>query len=311
LKYGIDIGHNCPPADIGAVGIRKEGELNKEVGVLVMEKLKALNHEVVYCTPGYASSSGDSLYRRTNKANVEKVDFYVSIHFNAGGGHGTEVFAISKAGKEVAKRVVDAIAALGYVNRGVKDGGWLYVLKHTKMPGILVEGGFVDSSEDMQRYNAEKIANAIVKGLTGSFVNENLENVDVKSPINAALLKIQNQLNLLKILDYNGKKLTEDGLMGGKTAFAIKKFQEVTGLKINGITDLNTIAALINILNKPILKFGNNNVVANRYIQWSLKLTIDGIYGNDTKKAVIKYQIIKKIKADGIVGPITWARLIV
>jgi len=226
LKYGIDIGHNCPPADIGAVGIRKEGELNKEVGVLVMEKLKALNHEVVYCTPGYASSSGDSLYRRTNKANVEKVDFYVSIHFNAGGGHGTEVFAISKAGKEVAKRVVDAIAALGYVNRGVKDGGWLYVLKHTKMPGILVEGGFVDSSEDMQRYNAEKIANAIVKGLTGSFVNENLENVDVKSPINAALLKIQNQLNLLKILDYNGKKLTEDGLMGGKTAFAIKKFQE-------------------------------------------------------------------------------------
>ena len=311
MKYGIDIGHNCPPVDIGAVGIRKEGELNKEVGVLVMEKLKALNHEVVYCTPGYASSSGDSLYRRTNKANVEKVDFYVSIHFNAGGGHGTEVFAISKAGKEVAKRVVDAIAALGYVNRGVKDGGWLYVLKHTKMPGILVEGGFVDSSEDMQRYNAEKIANAIVKGLTGSFVNENLENVDVKSPINAALLKIQNQLNLLKILDYNGKKLTEDGLMGGKTAFAIKKFQEVTGLKINGITDLNTIAALINILNKPILKFGNNNVVANRYIQWSLKLTIDGIYGNDTKKAVIKYQIIKKIKADGIVGPITWARLIV
>ena len=312
LKYGIDVGHNCPPVDTGAVGIRKEDELNKEVGARVMEKLKTLNHEVVYCTPSYASSSGNSLYRRTNKANVEKVDFYVSIHFNAGGGRGTEVFAISKAGKEVAKRVVDAIAALGYVNRGVKDGSWLYVLKNTKMPGILVEGGFVDSSEDMQRYNAEKIANAIVKGLTGSIVNEkDLENVDVKSPTNVTLLKIQSQLNLLNFRDYNGKKLTEDGLMGGKTTFAIKKFQQVTGLRINGTTDLDTIAALINILSKPVLKFGNNNVVANRYIQWRLNLTVDGVYGNYTEKAVLKYQIVKKLKADGIVGPITWAGLIV
>ena len=312
MKYGIDVGHNCPPVDTGAVGIRKEDELNKEVGARVMEKLKTLNHEVVYCTPSYASSSGNSLYRRTNKANVEKVDFYVSIHFNAGGGRGTEVFAISKAGKEVAKRVVDAIAALGYVNRGVKDGSWLYVLKNTKMPGILVEGGFVDSSEDMQRYNAEKIANAIVKGLTGSIVNEkDLENVDVKSPTNVTLLKIQSQLNILNFRDYNGKKLTEDGLMGGKTTFAIKKFQEVTGLKINGIADLDTIAALINILSKPVLKFGNNNVVANRYIQWRLNLTVDGVYGNYTEKAVLKYQNVKKLKADGIVGPITWAGLIV
>lgn len=167
MKYGIDIGHNCPPVDTGAVGIRKEDELNKEVGVRVMEKLKVLKHEVVYCTPSYATSLVNSLYKRTNKANVEKVDIYVSIHFNAGGGRGTEVFAISKNGKQIAKRVVDAIASLGYVNRGVKDGSSLYVLKNTKMPAILVEGGFVDSKEDMGKFNAEKIASAIVKGLIG------------------------------------------------------------------------------------------------------------------------------------------------
>jgi hypothetical protein len=39
LKYGIDISHNCQVADIGYVGI-KEDELNKEVAVLVMDKLK-------------------------------------------------------------------------------------------------------------------------------------------------------------------------------------------------------------------------------------------------------------------------------
>lgn len=306
MKYGIDIGHNCPPVDTGAVGIRKEDELNKQVGLRVMEKLKALKHEVVNCTPSGATNLGNSLYRRINKANVEKVDIYVSIHFNAGGGRGTEVFAISKESKEIAKRVVDAIAALGYVNRGVKNGSFLYVLKNTKMPAILVEGGFVDCKEDMEKFDAEKLANAIVKGLTGCSVFEN-----IKTPASIALTKIQNGLNILNILDSTGKKLIEDGIMGEKTVSAIKKFQGITGLQINGVADLKTNAALVNILSKPMLKFGNNNIVANRYIQWRLNITVDGVFGNDTQKAILKFQIAKKMKADGIVGIITWAGLIV
>ena len=168
MKYGIDIGHNCPPADMGYVGIKKEDELNKEVGDLVMEKLKLLKHEIVRCTPRGDSNLSNSLYRRVTSANEEKVDVYVSIHFNGGSGKGTEVFAISKESKEIAKRVVDEIAKLGYVNRGVKNGSFLYVLKNTKMPAILVEGGFVDSKEDMDRFNSQNIANAIVNGLISS-----------------------------------------------------------------------------------------------------------------------------------------------
>ena len=166
MKYGIDIGHNCPPSDMGYIGIRKEDELNKEVGIKVMTKLKELKHEVVYCTPSPDSSLSNSLYLRVNKANEENVDLYVSIHFNGGSGHGAEVFAISESGKKIAKRVVDEIAELGYVNRGVKDGSFLYLLKNTQMPAILVEAGFVDSKDDMERYNAENIANAIVNGIT-------------------------------------------------------------------------------------------------------------------------------------------------
>jgi len=174
LRYGIDIGHNCPPGDIGCIGLKNEDKLNKEVGVKVIEKLKALKHDVVYCTPSPDSSLSSSLYRRVNKANEERVDLYVSIHFNgaAGRGCGTEVFAISGESKEIAKRVVDEISGLGYVNRGVKDGSFLYVLKNTKMPAILVEGGFVNSKDDMERFNAENISNSIVAGLTGSFVKE-------------------------------------------------------------------------------------------------------------------------------------------
>lgn len=180
MKYGIDIGHNCPPADVGYVGIQKEDELNKEVGDIVIKKLKLLNHEVVRCSPRGDSNLSNSLYRRVTNANEEKVDMYVSIHFNGGHGQGTEVFAISKESKDIAKRVVDEIAKLGYVNRGVKNGSFLYVLKNTKMPAILVEGGFVDSKEDMDKFNAENIANAIVNGLTANLLNKN-ESENVKS----------------------------------------------------------------------------------------------------------------------------------
>lgn len=168
MRYGIDIGHNCPPADMGYVGIKNEDELNKEVGDIVMKKLKLLNHEVVKCTPRGDSNLSNSLYRRVTNANEENVDVYVSIHFNGGRGKGTEVYAISKESKEIAKRVVGEIAKLGYVNRGVKNGSFLYVLRNTKMPAILVEGGFVDSKEDMDRFNADKLANAIVNGLITS-----------------------------------------------------------------------------------------------------------------------------------------------
>lgn len=167
MKYGIDIGHNCPPADMGYVGLKNEDELNKEVGDIVIEKLKLLKHDVVKCTPRGDSNLSNSLYRRVTNANEENVDVYVSIHFNGGRGKGTEVYAISKESKEIGKRVVCEIAKLGYVNRGVKNGNFLYVLKNTKMPAILVEGGFVDSKEDMDRFNAENIAKAIVNGLIG------------------------------------------------------------------------------------------------------------------------------------------------
>jgi N-acetylmuramoyl-L-alanine amidase len=44
MKFGIDMGHNCPPKDIGASGVKQEDDLTKAVGTKLMAKLSAAGH---------------------------------------------------------------------------------------------------------------------------------------------------------------------------------------------------------------------------------------------------------------------------
>ena len=101
----------------------------------------------------------------------------VSIHFNAGAGDsvgngvttGTEtyVYSASSGAKGYAEKVCAAIAALGFRNRGVKYSTGLYVLKNTKAPAMLIECCFVDDKDDVQLYDYNRMAEAIVYGITG------------------------------------------------------------------------------------------------------------------------------------------------
>ena len=163
-KFGIDPGHNVNH-DGGANGVRKsENQLIMEVSSKVISKLKALGHEIVNCLPASAHSMGNTLRQRTNKANHLNCDVFVSIHFNAfgKGANGTEVLYISNTGKSIAVPVVKEIAKLGFRDRGVKYRNNLHVLKATRMPAILIECCFCDNWTDMNRYDAEKMADAIV-----------------------------------------------------------------------------------------------------------------------------------------------------
>ncbi|HGG0416513.1 TPA: N-acetylmuramoyl-L-alanine amidase [Clostridium sporogenes] len=169
MKIGIDCGHTLSGIDYGAVGIKAESNLTREVGTRVITKLQSLGHTVIKCYKDTCSSLEDSLSYRTNTANNNNVDLYVSIHFNCfnGRAYGTEVFTYGGKELQQARAVLNNICSLGYTNRGLKDGSNLYVLKHTKAKAMLIECCFCDNSGDMNRYNAENIADAIVKGLVG------------------------------------------------------------------------------------------------------------------------------------------------
>lgn len=167
IVFAIDIGHNAN-YDTGAIGIRKEDVVNKEVGTLVIAKLKALGYTVIDCSPTNATSTTNSLQQRCDIANAAHANYYMSIHFNIANGvaSGSEVFIGSNLIKDKAQQVLTNLSSLGYVNRGILDNSrGLYVLSNTDMPAMLVECAFLDSVSDMNRYDPNTIADALVNGL--------------------------------------------------------------------------------------------------------------------------------------------------
>ena len=181
MKINVHAGHNPEgKTACGAIGLLKESTEARAVKDKVISMLKSQGHTVYDCTVDNGTSKNDVLKKIVAKCNEHEVDLDVSIHFNAGANKilnkvttGTEVFVYSSASKakSYAQKVVNAISALGFKNRGVKTSTSLYVLKNTKNPAMLIECCFVDDPDDAELYNADKMAQAIVKGITGVTVS--------------------------------------------------------------------------------------------------------------------------------------------
>ena len=171
-----DFGHGTGQ-DRGASGYRNEEKDCREYGALAIKKLQSLGHTCYNCTPpaSPALTLGQSLAYRVNKANYYGSQLHLCFHVNAfqiDKATGCEVEYASSSGKAYADRVSAEIStSLGLNNRGAKLQGNLYVLKYTNMPAILAEPFFCDNRDDCSKYNAEKLAVAIVKGITGKAVS--------------------------------------------------------------------------------------------------------------------------------------------
>ena len=98
-----------------------------------------------------------------DKCNAHAVNLDVSIHLNAGGDTGVEVWCYSDKAADIAGDICENVSnALGIRVRGVKYTQGLYVLKNTKAPALLVECCFVDNQNDYNHWNAEKCGDGAV-----------------------------------------------------------------------------------------------------------------------------------------------------
>lgn len=110
-----------------------------------------------------ATDKDKPLDKRVNDANKYKrkvsKDFntyYLSLHANAGGGRGAEVYTYygESLSDKFATKFIKAYEKAGIrVRKDLADGdpdkeAGFFVLKYTQMPAILIESKFMDSRED-------------------------------------------------------------------------------------------------------------------------------------------------------------------
>ena len=285
MKIGVNDGHTLSGAGTGAVGVIKEGEHTRLVGEEVRRLLKEKGIAVFNCTVDYAETTNESLSLVVQQANREDLDWFISIHFNAGGGKGVEVYTYEGRQYQDAIDVCNNISALGFNNRGVKAGTGLYVIRRTKAKSMLIEVCFVDT-EDANKYlevGYKAIAKAIVDALDNHIVSDPVVDKNTTSQTQStATIKGDDWVRRLQ-QECNNQGFSKQ--------------------KVDGIAGPATLAGC------PVLKNGAKGNIT-KLLQEKLGISVDGIFGNETKKAVIKYQKNKGLSADGIVGQNTWKSLL-
>ena len=229
MRVGVNCGHTVTGPGSGAIGHISESKETRRVGKKVIEILRKNGVDAVDCTVDKASTQRECLNKIVEQANRTDLDYFISIHFNAGKGQGVEVYTYQGRQFTDAIEVCGMISDLGFKNRGVKNGTGLYVVRKSHAKAMLIECCFVDSA-DAQKYlstGCDKIADAIARALYNNIQNVKNEVFDMKKIVtyhgdvdifSAVLVAQKNNCPLIKEedLDESGIVANEVIRVGGK-----------------------------------------------------------------------------------------------
>jgi N-acetylmuramoyl-L-alanine amidase len=160
-----------------------EKNVNLQVSILIRTLLINIGYEVVMTR---MTDVFVGLPERCRIANDAKANIFVSIHCNADPdddapgkpeAKGEEIwfYKDSKTGWKLASCLLDEVDRI-FPNepfRGIHETDGLFVLKHTDMPAVLIELGFIDKSSSVNMFSnfstIKNIARLISEGIDQYF----------------------------------------------------------------------------------------------------------------------------------------------
>lgn len=317
FKVFLDPGHGG--TDPGAVKYIREEDANLVEGLACRDYLKAHGVEVMMSR---TTDKNTDLNKLCADANEFGADLAVSIHNNAGGGDGFEVYCSINGGtgKTLAQNIEAEIKKIGQNSRGVKtkkgkNGDYYAFIRLTNMPAVICEGCFVDNKTDVkisdtvaeQKEFGYAYARGILKTLgikdkgykgsssaskSTSSTKSSTSTAKKKTTYKKKLTIAQYQKNLKHYYGYYTGEI--DGKKGPKTTAAIEAFQEAHGLTVDGVYGEKTETKLIEVV---------------KSLQKKLDVTEDGKIGEKTIAAIKAVQKKYGLTQDGIAGAKTFAAL--
>lgn len=180
----IDPGHGG--IDVGAVSTNfYEKDMNLTLSKKLGEYLSLRGAYVLYTRDGdydLADSTHNrkrnDLYNRVKLINNSNCDLYISMHLNASPSskwNGIQVFysTILKENKLVAETITNSLKQNMSNIRDYKKENSYYMYSKIKVPGVLIEAGFISNKNDNYKIRQEEyqdiLINNIINGIETYF----------------------------------------------------------------------------------------------------------------------------------------------
>lgn len=173
-KVYLGIGHGG--ADYGAVANGYyEKDLALSIGKACGEELKRHGVEVMLSR---TADMDKTIAAKVEESNSFGAELSADIHINAGGGTGAEVYhsVVGGKGKLLGNYILEAFWAIGQKSRGCKtkarsDGkDYFAFIRNTDAPAVIVECGFIDCKEDLERMDSQEECKAFGKAIAQGFL---------------------------------------------------------------------------------------------------------------------------------------------
>lgn len=176
----LDIGHGGDDPGTSYQNIL-EKDLNLAIGLELEKELSRNGASVILTREGDYDLSSPNAHRRKKSdfdnridlINKSKADVYLSIHINYledTSYYGGQIFYYSEENKKLAEFLQSEFNTISYP-RSIKPMPNIYMYRRLKIPGVLVECGFISNKKEREKLITPAYQKEIAKSLTKGLVN--------------------------------------------------------------------------------------------------------------------------------------------